>query len=194
MTTAASMRRTSMLCGWPGSRRVAVRERTTSARRIRCLGRQMASFLVRALGLAPAQEDYFVDDGGVHEASINALRLAGITTGCRKGADHFCPTDAVSREQMASFLVRALGLAPVEPLAVHWRLELVVDRVAGGTTDLQAPAGDDRLFLVLKDGLIPRHTGSSLPARALPRHPRARSQGRRGAGHAGLGLPPELRR
>ena len=115
---------------------------------------QMASFLVRALGLAPAQEDYFVDDGGVHEANINALRLAGITTGCRKGADHFCPTDPVSREQMASLLVRALALAPIEPLAVPWRLELVVDRIAGGTTDLQAPAGDDRLFLVLKDGII----------------------------------------
>ena len=115
---------------------------------------QMASLLVRALGLAPAQEDYFVDDGGIHEANINALRLAGITRGCRKGADHFCPTDPVSREQMASLLVRALALAPIEPLAVPWRLELVVDRIAGGTTDLQAPAGDDRLFLVLKDGLI----------------------------------------
>ena len=115
---------------------------------------QMASLLVRALGLAPAQEDYFVDDGGIHEVNINALRLAGITRGCPKGADHFCPKDPVSREQMASLLVRALGLAPIEPLAVPWRLELVVDRIEGGTTDLQAPAGDDRLFLVLKDGLI----------------------------------------
>ena len=103
---------------------------------------QMASFLVRALGLAPAQEDYFVDDGGIHEANINALRLAGITTGCREGADHFCPTDPVSREQMASGAGARLGARRTVP----WRLELVVDRVEGGTTDLQAPAGDDRLF------------------------------------------------
>ena len=116
---------------------------------------QMASFLVRALGLPAAQEDFFIDDdGSVHEANINALRLAGITTGCREGADRYCPLDPVSREQMASFLVRALGLEPIEPVAVPWRLELVVDRIVGGTTDLQAPDGDDRLFLVLKDGLI----------------------------------------
>ncbi len=50
--------------------------------------------------------------------------------------------------------MRALELEPVEPLAVPWRLELVADRITGGTTDLQAPDGDDRLFLVLKDGLI----------------------------------------
>ena len=55
---------------------------------------------------------------------------------------------------MASFLARALDLEPIEPLPAVWRLELVVDRIRGGTTDLQAPAGDDRLFLVLKDGLI----------------------------------------
>ncbi len=116
---------------------------------------QMASLLVRALALPAAEVDYFVDDdGSVHEANINALRLAGITTGCRLGSDRFCPSDPVSREQMASFLARALDLVPVEPLPVPWRLELVIGGIAGGTTDLQAPAGDDRLFLVLKDGLI----------------------------------------
>ena len=116
---------------------------------------QMASFLVRALDLPAAQEDYFVDDDGSgHEANINALRLAGITRGCRLGSDHFCPSDRVSREQMASFLARALDLTPIEPLPVPWRLELVLDGITGGTTDLQAPAGDDRLFLVTKDGLI----------------------------------------
>ena len=116
---------------------------------------QMASFLARALTLLAADEDYFRDDdGNFHEASINALRRAEITRGCRLGPDHFCPRDPVSRAQMASFLARALGLEPIEPVPVPWRLELVVDRIEGGTTDLQAPAGDDRLFLVLKDGLI----------------------------------------
>ena len=116
---------------------------------------QMASFLVRALGLPEAGEDFFSDDdGSVHEASINALAAAGVTAGCGAGEGLYCPADPVLRAQMASFLVRALDLEPIEPAAVPWGLDLVVDRVVGGTTDLQAPAGDDRLFLVLKDGYI----------------------------------------
>ena len=115
----------------------------------------MASFLVRALQLPAGDEDFFLDDdSSSHEASINALRQAGITTGCRLGRDHYCPSDPVSREQMASFLARALGLEPIDPLPIPWRLELVIGRIGGGTTDLQAPAGDDRLFLALKDGVI----------------------------------------
>jgi hypothetical protein len=70
---------------------------------------QMASFLVRALGLAPVSTDYFSDDeGSVHAADIDALAAAGITKGC--APDRFCPADPVTREQMAAFLVRALGL------------------------------------------------------------------------------------
>ena len=45
----------------------------------------------------------FLDD-------INWLFYAGITTGC--GGGNYCPSDPVSREQMASFLVRALDLPP----------------------------------------------------------------------------------
>jgi hypothetical protein len=71
---------------------------------------QVASFLVRALGLVPTAIDYFTDDeGSVHEVDINALRLAGITTGCSE--TQFCPTALVTREQMAALLHRALTLA-----------------------------------------------------------------------------------
>jgi hypothetical protein len=70
---------------------------------------QMASFLVRALGLPQTGADYFTDDeASIHEFDINRLAAAGIATGC--GGGRYCPTSAVSREQMASFLVRALGL------------------------------------------------------------------------------------
>jgi hypothetical protein len=70
---------------------------------------QMASFLVRALGLDATDADFFTDDeGSIHEADINSLAASGITAGC--GATTFCPTQPVSREQMASFLVRGLGL------------------------------------------------------------------------------------
>ncbi len=73
---------------------------------------QMAAFLNRALGLAPAQSQ-FVDTGGsVFEADIGALAAAGITKGCDPPSNqHFCPDDPVTRGQMAAFLVRALGLA-----------------------------------------------------------------------------------
>jgi Bacterial Ig-like domain/S-layer homology domain len=69
---------------------------------------QMASFLVRALGLAPSANDAFTDDeDSPHEADINALAAAGITTGC--GVGTYCPRQPVLREQMAAFLHRAFG-------------------------------------------------------------------------------------
>ena len=67
---------------------------------------QMATFLVRALELAPSDADRFVDDDGTtHEHNIDAIAEAGITVGC--GPDRFCPTDEVSRGAMAAFLHRA---------------------------------------------------------------------------------------
>ncbi|MEA2001882.1 MAG: S-layer homology domain-containing protein [Actinomycetota bacterium] len=72
---------------------------------------QMASFLVRALDL-PDGSATFTDLGtSVHAADIGALATAGITRGCNPPTnDLFCPQDPVTREQMASFLARALGL------------------------------------------------------------------------------------
>ena len=71
---------------------------------------QMASFLVRLFGLPAATQDAFGDDDGtIHEANINRVAAAGITGGCATG--RFCPRALVTREQMASFLARAAGLA-----------------------------------------------------------------------------------
>jgi hypothetical protein len=71
---------------------------------------QMASFLARALGLPPGADFFTDDESSVHEGDINRLAAAGITWGCAPTS--FCPAASVSREQMASFLVRAFGLAP----------------------------------------------------------------------------------
>jgi hypothetical protein len=72
---------------------------------------QMASFLVRALRLPATSRDAFADDdASAHESDINRLAAAGLTGGC--AADRFCPRSGVTREQMASFLVRALRLPP----------------------------------------------------------------------------------
>lgn len=70
---------------------------------------QMATFLDRALALPPATRDYFTDDdGNKHEGAINRVAQAGITIGC--GGTNYCPQGTVLRDQMASFLSRALGL------------------------------------------------------------------------------------
>jgi len=70
---------------------------------------QMASFLRRADSLPGSTRDYFRDDeASQHEADINAIAAAGITGGCASG--RYCPRSPVTREQMASFLVRALHL------------------------------------------------------------------------------------
>jgi hypothetical protein len=71
---------------------------------------QMATFLSRALDLPTAAGDYYSDDErSIHEADINRLAASHITGGC--AANRFCPGGVVTREQMASFLVRGFGLA-----------------------------------------------------------------------------------
>jgi hypothetical protein len=71
---------------------------------------QMATFLVRTLNLPEASQDFFADDSGnSHEQAINRIAAAGITTGCTPST--FCPEQSVTREQMASFLVRAFDIA-----------------------------------------------------------------------------------
>ncbi|MEX2423358.1 MAG: PQQ-dependent sugar dehydrogenase [Acidimicrobiia bacterium] len=53
------------------------------------------------------------DDGSTHEPAIEAIRTAGITEGCDPVGDRFCPTDAVTRAEMAAFVVRAVGETPL---------------------------------------------------------------------------------
>ena len=70
---------------------------------------QMAAFLTRALDLpVPDEPITFADVAAdsTHHDAIQALAAAEITLGC--GPDRFCPTDPVRRDQMASFLIRAL--------------------------------------------------------------------------------------
>ena len=115
---------------------------------------QMATMLARALpGLAPPERDHFSDDDGTtHEIAINTLAHNGIGSGC--GPGQYCPADPMRRDQAAALLARALDLEPTQPAPIPWRLEPVADDINGGPTDLQAPAGDDRAFLVTKQGTI----------------------------------------
>jgi subtilisin family serine protease len=73
----------------------------------------MAAFLVRALGLTENDHSGFEDvvPGSTFANDIGKLATAGITKGCNPPVnDRFCPKDAVTRETMAAFLVRALEL------------------------------------------------------------------------------------
>lgn len=72
---------------------------------------QMAAFLVRALDLTDdGGKDWFDDDNGsTFEADINKLAQSAITFGCNEAQTEFCPSDVVTRGQMAAFLVRAFG-------------------------------------------------------------------------------------
>lgn len=75
----------------------------------------MASFLARAIPLIDgAGANLFDDDdGSTHEDNIDRLATAGVTLGC--GGTMYCPDADVRRDQMASFLARALDLTLLVP-------------------------------------------------------------------------------
>ena len=69
---------------------------------------QMATFLTRSLALDDPGGASFLDVAAdsVHAPGIRAVAAAGITAGCT--ADRYCPGEAVTRAQMATFLDRAV--------------------------------------------------------------------------------------
>ena len=74
---------------------------------------EMSTFLARALGLEPVEEDHFADvpPDSAHRRAINAVAQAGIAAGLGDG--RFGPAATVTRGQMATFLARGFGLPGV---------------------------------------------------------------------------------
>ena len=138
---------------------------------------EMAFFVLRALGEeenVTAYRGLFTDV----PASVGYAQVAermfdlGITTGCRIDPLRYCPDDVVSRAQMASFLARAVGLAPMPPPArpKASQVGLQLQQVAGGLTQplfVDAPAGDQRLFVVEQPGRIRIVSGGNLLGEAF---------------------------
>jgi glucose/arabinose dehydrogenase len=120
---------------------------------------QMATFLARAMGLAPIPGDRFADVQGIHEPNVNAIADAGVTLGCNEDGTLFCPVDPVRRDQMASFLGRARGLAPVTPPPLRLAWEEVADGFSFPLHVVAAP--DGALLVVEKGGRIWRLVGGA---------------------------------
>ncbi|MEP7274369.1 MAG: S-layer homology domain-containing protein, partial [Acidobacteriota bacterium] len=75
---------------------------------------QMAAFIIRALGdfnpPTPAQQRFVdVPSGSAFYSFIEQMAVRGITLGCDTNGPLYCPTGNVTREQMAAFIIRALG-------------------------------------------------------------------------------------
>jgi len=84
---------------------------------------QMAIFIERALGVftpptPPPRQQTFADVGPSRDgyAFIEDFARRGITTGC--GGGNYCPDSPVTREQMAAFMLKALGVfTPPAPVS-----------------------------------------------------------------------------
>jgi SpoIID/LytB domain protein len=75
---------------------------------------QMASFIYRTFDIPKRTDESFTDvNGGSHAEAIASVTAAGIAHGY--DTRRFGPDDSVTREQMASFIARAMGLSPVRP-------------------------------------------------------------------------------
>lgn len=83
---------------------------------------QMTTLLVRTFEYAGgppllASHDYFADDDAdVHQPSVNAAALAGLTAGV--GDERFDPAAELRRDQMATLVARLLDLLVIEAAAM----------------------------------------------------------------------------
>jgi hypothetical protein len=70
---------------------------------------EMALFMRRGFQFPEASGNKFTDVSGIYVEPANAVANAAVTFGCTIDMTKFCPNDSVRRDQMASFLVRALA-------------------------------------------------------------------------------------
>ncbi|HSJ28345.1 MAG TPA: PQQ-dependent sugar dehydrogenase [Acidimicrobiia bacterium] len=122
---------------------------------------EMAVVLVRMLGESPSPGTGFVDvpSDAFYAGHVQRLAELGVTNGCATDPPRFCPSGAVTRAEMASFLARGLGLdlGSVTPRPSLEGVGLRRVLVASGLDQplfVAAPAGDDRLFALERGGRV----------------------------------------
>lgn len=81
--------------------------------RVALVGLSLLVTALPAVAVTSPGGSFIDDDGSAHEPAIEAIAAAGITRGCDPVGDRFCPTLAVTRAEMAAFLVRAVGEPPL---------------------------------------------------------------------------------
>lgn len=75
---------------------------------------QMSAFIMRSLGqfsipIPPSQRFNDVPPSSPFYAFVDQMAVRQITLGCSSNPPLYCPTDIVTREQMAAFLIKAKG-------------------------------------------------------------------------------------
>jgi hypothetical protein len=118
----------------------------------------MASFVVRALQAAghtlPAAEHRFSDvAGNAHEAAIGQLAAAGIVRG--QTATSYAPDALVTRDQMASYLVRA----------TDWALDTTHTATDSPFTDVAGNAHERAIHTAYDLGLVSGRTETTYAPR-----------------------------
>ena len=133
-------------------RKVAVVERR-SRRSWRAILAVVGLALLAAVPLGTLAADPFDDldpaQASGHNPNIALIAAAGITRGCNPPIyTSYCPKDAVTREQMASFLARVAGLGGNPPVANAAKLGgyaangLTRVAFAANPNDIVVPAAD----------------------------------------------------
>jgi len=119
---------------------------------------EMAAMLARAFHYPAAGGDRFTDDtGNLFEDAINRLAASAVTLGCNPPTnDRFCPADPIARDQMATFLTRALGLTANRPPPRPFPVVAVVPREDWGAM----PAEVERMVPHTIERLTVHHAGS----------------------------------
>lgn len=134
---------------------------------------QMAAFLGRAFPLDPGESDFDDIDGHTFEAEIRRLAGAGVTRGCNPPAnDRFCPDEAVTRGQMAAFLVRTMGLSGGGPDFADSSGHLFEREIAAlGAADITRGCNPPANDLFCPDQLVTRAQMATFLGRALSLDP-----------------------
>ena len=92
---------------------------------------QMASFIARGFEFPVVGGFDFSDVSGPHADNISAIAAAGVTLGCNGDGTLYCPSSPVRRDQMGSFIARAMGIDPTP-----YRITISPDPISFGQQSL----------------------------------------------------------